>query len=174
MFKRIPFNNTYLLIAATVLLLLMSYQLAFKHTLSAWQVNSDLKARLAASIQPAFEPGYLVRKSKNLAKIMELYKVDTSSLRNNFINEVSLLADRHNVKLSGVPVQNVTDAADHFIIEKLEFDGDFFSLLKLSEAMEQQNGIGMLRSETLRLTEVRNGNDKLKKIILEVYLEVSK
>jgi len=174
MLKKIPVKNEYLLIAGTVLLLFVSYQLAFKKTIAAWQVNSNLEKKLSQSNDIAIQPDYLERKNKNLDKLIGLYKADTTALRNNLINVVSLLADKENVKLSEVPVQDIANISNHFIIERLRFEGDYFSLMKLSDRLQKENGIGMVRSENWKVIEVNTSSSKLKKLGLEVMLEMVK
>ncbi len=174
MLKKIPVKNEYLLIAATILLLFVSYQLAFKKTIEAWKLNSSLEKKLSQSNDIAIQPDYLERKNKNLDKLIGLYKADTTALRNNLINVVSLLADKENVKLSEVPMQDIANISDHYIIERLQFEGDYFSLMKLSDRLQQENDIGMIRSESLKVTEVNTSSSKVKKLGLEVMLEMVK
>jgi len=174
MFKKIPVKNEYLLVAATLLLFLISYQLAFKKTIEYWQLNNGLKAKLAQSNNIAIQPEYLERKNANLNKLIGLYMADTSALRNNLINIISLLADKENVKLAEVPVQDVTNVSEHFIIERLHFEGDYFSLMRLSEKLQQENGIGIIRSESWKVNEINMSSNRIKKLSLEVLLEISK
>jgi hypothetical protein len=174
MLKKIPVKNEYLLVVGAVLLLLLSYRLAFKKTIEAWQLNSDLKARVSLSNDIAVQPEYLERKNTNLNRLIDLYKADTTALRNNLINIVSLLADKENVKLSEVPVQDIANVSEHFIIERLHFEGDYFSLMRLSQKLQEEKGIGMIRSEMLKVTEVNTSSGKLKKLSLEVLLEMVK
>jgi hypothetical protein len=174
MLKKIPVKKEYLLIAGTILLLFVSYQLAFKKTIAAWQVNSSLEKKLSQSNDITIQPDYLERKNKNLDKLIGLYKADTTALRNNLINVVSLLADKENVKLSEVPMQDIANVSDHFIIERLRFEGDYLALMKLSGRLQQENSIGMIRSETLKVTEVNTSGSKIKKLGLEVMLEIVK
>ena len=174
MLKNIAVKKEYLLIAGTILLLFASYQLAFKKTIEAWQLNSSLEKELSQSNDIAIQPDYLERKDKNLDKLIGLYKADTTALRNNLINSVSLLADKENVKLSEVPVQDVANISDYFIIERLQFEGDYFSLMKLSGRLQQENGIGMIKSEILKVSEVNTSTGKLKRLGLEVMLEMVK
>ncbi|MHB8209082.1 hypothetical protein [Mucilaginibacter sp.] len=174
MLKKLPVKKEYLLLIATILLLLVSYQLAFKKTIAAWQLNNSLEKRLPQSNDLTIQPDYLERKNKNLDKLIGLYKADTTALRNNMINIVSLLADKEGVKLSEVPVQDIANISDHFIIERLRFEGDYFALMKLSDRLGQESGIGMVRSEILKVTEVNTSSNKIKKLGLEVMLEMVK
>jgi len=174
MFKELPIKQIYFLPIAGIILLLLGYQLAFKHTLEALQINSTLTEKLTQSVAPGYQPDYLERKNNNLAHLLEIYKADTALLRSNIINTVATIAESEHVKLTGVPVQDVSFRADHFIIEKLEFEGDFFSLLKLSDKLQAAKGIGMVRSENWKKVADRSHNGEVKKLILSVYLEIVK
>src|ERR1700748_900404 len=108
MLEKLPIKKEYLLIAATIVLLLLSYQLAFKHTIEAWQTNTELRSKLSKSGDLSFQPGYLERKSANIDKIISQYKADTTEFRSNIINVISSIAEKENVKLTEVPVQDVS------------------------------------------------------------------
>jgi hypothetical protein len=174
MLSKLPIKNEYLLIIGAFLLLLLGYELAFKNTVEAWQTNKELKQKLSSSLSMGDQPDYLERKSSNLDKLIKLYQADTTSLRNNLINSLSLLADRQNVKLAEVPVQDATFSSAHFIIEKLQFEGDYFALLKMTDLLQKQNSIGIIRSENWKVTGLKNNGDKIRKLVLEVYLEIAK
>jgi len=174
MLKKLPIKNEYALLIGTLLLLMMGYELAFKKTFEAWQINKELKATLSASQGLGSQPDYLERKNSNLDKLIKLYQADTSALRNNLLNSVTLLADRQNVKLAEVPAQDASFTSAHCMIEKLDFEGDYFSLLKMSSLLQKQSSIGIIRSENWKVTGIKNNGDKIKKLVLEVYLEISR
>ncbi|SDT67334.1 hypothetical protein SAMN05216490_4783 [Mucilaginibacter mallensis] len=174
MLKKLPIKNDYLLIIGALLLFVMGYELAFKKTFEAWQTNKELKQKLSSAQGLGGQPDYLERKNSNLDKLIKLYQADTTALRNNLINSVTLLADRQNVKLAEVPAQDASFTSAHFMIEKLDFEGDYFSLLKMSSLLQKQSAIGIIRSENWKVTGIRNNGDKIKKLVLEVYLEISR
>jgi len=63
---------------------------------------------------------------------------------------------------------------DKLIIQKLDFEGDFFALTKVFNRLQATRGIGMVRSAAYKMTGLRAGNDDVKKLIFEVYLETAK
>ena len=174
MLKQLPVKKEYLLIAAAVFLLLVSYRFAFSNTIQAWQTNKQLKSKLEQSGDVTYQPAYLERKAGNLDKIIALYKADTTELRNNILNTISSVAEKQNVKLTEVPVQNATFHTGHFIIEKLGFEGDYFALMKTLNQLQSTKDIGMIRSFDYKVTGVKSANDGVKKLVLEVYLEMAK
>jgi len=174
MLKQLPIKKDHLLIGAALVLLLACYEFAFKNTIEAWQAHSQLKAKLTQSADLSVQPAYVERKSKNLDKVISLYKADTTQFRSNIISTIAGIADKENVKLAEVPVQDATYHTDHFIIEKLDFEGDYFSLLKLANDLQSTGNIGVIRSEDWKVTGVKSPNDDMKKLVLEVYLEIAR
>lgn len=174
MLEKLPIKKEYLLVAATIVLLLASYRFAFKNTIEAWQTHSTLVAKLTQSTDLSYQPQYMERKNNNLNKTIELYKADSTEFRNNIINMISSIAEKENVKLTEVPVQDISYHADHFSIEKLGFEGDYFSLMKLAHDLQLTNNIGIVRSEQWKITIVSLSAKQIKKMALEVYVEFSR
>jgi hypothetical protein len=174
MLDKLPVKKEYLLIAASIILLLLSYQLAFKKTIEAWQINKQLKQQLSRGTDLSYQPAYLVRKDKNLTAILNNYKTDTVAFRSNTISAIALIAEKQHVKLSEVPLQDPMFHNDQSIIEKLNFEGSFFALTKVLHALLTTNGIGIVRSATYKTTRLSSSNNQQKKLVLEVYLEIVK
>jgi len=173
MFRQLPIKKKHLLIAATAILFLFCYQLAFKRTLEAWRVNKQLQTKVAAAVDVSYQPAYVQRKNANLDRIIAFYKTDTTALRSSIVSAIGVLAEQNQVKLSEVPVQNPLYHTDQFIIQRLGFEGDFFTLLKMLNELQALKGIGIIRSAVFKATETRSGNNQGKKLTLEVYLETA-
>jgi hypothetical protein len=167
MFNKLPLKKEYFLITGVFVLLLISYQMAFEKTIALWQVHNSLKEKLALAGDVSVQPVYLKRKGKNLESILQLYRVDSAAFRNSVISSVSLIAARENVKLLEVPVEDPFFRTDKFRIQKLVFQGDYFSLLKTLNNLQQAATIGVIRSVTLKLPE-RGHTSELKMPVLEV------
>lgn len=174
MLKNIPIKKEYLLVAGTIIAVLICYQLAFKKTIMAWQLNKQLNTQLTQASDLNVQPAYLERKSANLSKITALYKTDTTAFRSNVISNIAGIAEKENVRLSEVPLQDPSYNTDKFIIQKLDFEGDFFSLTKVLKQLQSTPQIGMLRSVTYKSIGIRSNSDESKKLVLEVYLELVK
>ncbi|WP_259071771.1 hypothetical protein HDF24_25505 [Mucilaginibacter sp. X4EP1] len=174
MLKNIPIKKEYLLVAGTIIAVLICYQLAFKKTIMAWQLNKQLNTQLTQASDLNVQPAYLERKSANLSKITALYKTDTTAFRSNVISNIAGIAEKENVKLSEVPLQDPSFHTDKFIIQKLDFEGDFFSLTKVLKQLQSTPQIGMLRSVSYKSIGIRSNSDESKKLVLEVYLELVK
>jgi hypothetical protein len=171
MLKQLPFKKEYLLAAATVVLLLLSYHLAFKKTIQAWQMNHSLKMQLAQSTDVSVQPEYQLRKNANLGHIIDLYKADTMEFRNKIIASISALAEKENVKLTEVPTRDPLYHAPQFIIQKLNFEGNYFSLAKVLNQLQKTGRIGIIRGTALR-TAKQPGKEKVQKLVLEIYFEI--
>ena len=173
MLKQLPFKKEYLFIVSVIILLLISYQLAFKKTVEAWQINKQLKVQIAQASDLSIQPAYLDRKNANLSKIIGFYKTDTAGFRSNIISTISLIAEKQNVKLSEVPLQDPLYHNDKFIIQKLSFEGDFFDLAKVLDQLEKTKGIGVSRSVSFKKMK-GNPNNNVDKLTLDVYFETIK
>jgi len=169
MLKQLPFKKQHLLTCATIVLLLLSYQFAFKRTIEAWQINKNLKTQIARSSDLSLQPAYLERKSNNLNKILSLYKTDTVAFRSNIISTISLIAEKEGVKLSDVPLQNALYRSDKYIIQKLSFEGGYFSLVKVLNQLQNSPGIGVVRSVTLKMQKTNSKGEAGSSIVMDVY-----
>lgn len=173
MLKQLHLKKEYGLIAAAIIGLLVCYHLAFKKTFIAWQLNQNLNQQLLQSADLSYQPGYMERKNDNLDKIIKLYKADTVNFRSNVLGTISSIAERENVKLSEVPSQDPVYHTNTFIIEKLSFEGDYFSLVKTLNQLQSVSKIGIVRAATLKSVGTHSSNDESKKTVLEVYLEMA-
>ena len=172
MLRQFSFNKIYLLISGTALLLIICYLQAFDKTIVAWQLNSNLHQQLSQSADITLAPLYQGRKNANLEKIIDLYKADTIDFRSNILSKISSIAEQENVKLTEVPGKDPLYHNDQFIIQKLNFDGDYFSLLKIINRLQSTKDIGMIRAIALKKMIDVSSSHKLSKLILEVYLEI--
>src|SRR5579863_7541671 len=106
MLKQFNIKKEYGLVAASILLLLIAYQFAFKKTIEAWQLHRDLKRQVQQSGDISVQPGYLERKQRNLDKIISLYQADSVNFRSNNLSTISSVAGLDDVRLSEVPSQD--------------------------------------------------------------------
>ncbi|HTD41989.1 MAG TPA: hypothetical protein VK671_15275 [Mucilaginibacter sp.] len=173
MFNTGNIKKEYLLAAATAIVLIICYQLAFKKTIEAWQIDRQLKTQLAQSSDMSIQPGYVERKNVNLDRVLDLYKADTINFRSNIISKISSVAEAENVKLAEVPNQDPAYRTSQFTIQKLSFEGDYSSLVKTISNLQKEKGIGIVRSAVMKTVASHANNDEVKKLILEVYLEVA-
>lgn len=172
MLKQLPIKKEYLLGIATILVFFVCYQLAFKKTLTLWQAHSQLEAQIARTADLSVEPAYLERKNRNLDKIIAGFKADTVAFRSNIIGTISSIAEQEHVKLTEVPAQTPLYHAGQFIVEKLRFDGDFFSLSKVLSRLQSTAGIGFLRCAEFKTIDTRQASTRAGKLVLDVYLEI--
>jgi hypothetical protein len=173
MLKQLPVKKEYLFVASVIVLLLISYQLAFKKTVEAWQISKQLKAQIAQASDLSIQPAYLDRKNANLSKIIGFYKTDTIAFRNNIISTISSIAEKEHVKLSEVPLQDPLYHNDKFIVQKLSFEGGSFALIKVLDQLEKTRGIGISRSVSFKKMK-SNLNTNMDKLSLDVYFETTK
>ena len=158
----------------TFLFLIICYRFAFKNTIDEWHTHRQLREKLDQAGNLAYQPDYTQRKSHNLDKIIGLYKADTNLLRNNIINTIALIAEDDHVRLTAVPVQDMAYRTDIFIIARLDFEGDYFSLLKTANQLQKTKDIGMICSESWKVKHIRTSIADDKKLGLSVFLKIAK
>jgi hypothetical protein len=61
-------------------------------------------------------------------------------------------------------------ALSQFTIQKLDFEGDYYSLVKVLNQLQQAKAIGMIRTVTFKTAG--NPSVKAKRLLLEVYFEI--
>ncbi len=174
MLKQIPIKKEHLFIIATVVIFSLCYQLAFKKTIAVWQIHRQLTTQIAQAGDLSYQPAYMERKSMNLSKVVGFYKADTVTFRSNTISKIAGIAEKENVKLSEVPLQDPLYHTDKFILQKLDFEGSFFAITRVLSQLQSTPDIGMVRAFTYRSTGIKSNNDEAKKLILEVYMEINK
>ncbi|WEA02080.1 hypothetical protein [Mucilaginibacter sp. SJ] len=172
MLKYWPFKKNYLLVLAAVVMAVASYELAIKHTLEARALNKQYKEQLMQQHSVTEQPGYTDRKNANLDRIIALYRADTLNYRSNAIGSIALLAERNNVRLVGAPVPDKSYRTEKYLLQKLTFSGDFFSLLRLLHQLPSANGIGMIRSCSFRVPSRGESSEGPKSILLDLVFEV--
>jgi len=171
MMYRQYFKKEYLFISAVMILLVICYQLAFKKTIGAWQLNKRLKSQLVQSSDVSIQPGYTERKNTNLDWVLDLYKADTMNFRSNTISKISSVAETENVKLAEVPNQDPIYSNAGFRIQKLDFEGDYFSLMKIFQRLSQTKDAGVIRSAVFKQKRETANEENAKKLIMELYFE---
>ncbi|MGY3214534.1 hypothetical protein [Mucilaginibacter sp. HD30] len=167
MLKRIQIRKEHLFVAGVVLLLLIGYQLDFKKTIEAWQINRKMKEQQALGADLSYQPGYLKRKNANLDNEISRYRADTAAFRNSSIGTISIIAEKQGVKLSGVPVQDASFNTEKVIVQKLTFEGDFFAITKTLNDLQKTKDIGVIRSVTYHTSRMAG-----EKLIADLYLEI--
>ncbi len=154
-------NKLYLLIALALISLLLSYIFAFKLTFEAFQLNQRYKGEILKTSNTEFLPSYEIRKSKNLDKLLNRYTLDSSFFRNKILSSISYLASESGVKLTEVPTLDPKFNTEYFMVQRLDFEGDYFSLIKFLNQLETSPKLGMPRSLLLYLPKQNAGSQNL-------------
>ncbi len=172
MLKNILVKKEYLLIVGSVLFLIICYRFAFRNTIDAWQLHSQLARQQASATSLSFQPDYLERKANNLNTIIGLYKADTALFRSNAISAVSELAEKNEIRLVEVPTQSPQFQTDLFHIQQLNFEGSYFGQVSFLSQLHSLRNAGVVRSLRFRLKKAQEGNVDAWKLNLEVYLQI--
>ncbi|MGV8879637.1 MAG: hypothetical protein ACOH2A_11465 [Sphingobacteriaceae bacterium] len=169
MLKKLTFKPEHGLALATGLLLLLSYQLAFKKTFMAYGRYRELRSVSAPPQDLSYQPAYLERKDQNLRRILQSYTLDSVAFRSHALGVITSIAEKVGIKLTGVPVRDPSYHTTLFRVQRLDFEGDYFSMLRMIQLLQSQPGIGVLRS--LKFKTTGSNADKNEKLTLEVYME---
>jgi hypothetical protein len=172
MIGKVRLNSTYLLLSGAFCLLVISYQLAFKKTIEAWQLNKKLELQINSATLSE-QPTYLERQDKALANIIKTYQTDTVNYRNNIASQVSEVGDKEHVRIIEVPTQ-ANLSTPRYLVQKVILKGDFFALLKTLNHLQQINGGGYIRSVLLKKNPNPDRAKDDKEIVMEVFIEVVK
>lgn len=172
MFKQISIKREYLLVAISILLLFLCYQLAIKKTIMAYQAHKDFVTKLDNSSNLNYQPDYLQRKSRNLDELLKKYELDSMAFRGDVLVVIAALAQRENVKLINIPVPDPSYNLPAFELQRLDFEGDYFSLLRLYNQFYYKKDIGVIRS--LRFKKIKSSPDAESKLVMEVLMERKK
>lgn len=159
-----------------VLLFLLSIRFAFWRTYEAWKINRQLTAQLSNAASVSYQPGYLERKNHNLDQTLTLFKGDTAHYRSAVLTALSSVAERENVKITGVPDGNdasVTPSSSSQV-QSIILEGDFFALTRFLHGAEQATGIGRVRSAQYRTTTIAKATGAGKRLTLLVHFELMK
>ncbi|AMR33708.1 hypothetical protein A0256_20865 [Mucilaginibacter sp. PAMC 26640] len=169
MLKDFFIKGKYGLIVAAVILLAISYQLALKKTIAAWQLNSRLRQQVSQAGDLSFQPGYLDRKNKNLEQLVKSYTIDSANFRSGIINNVALVAETEKVKVTAIPVRDISLQSERLMMQQLELAGTYPALMKACQKLYSLPGIGLVRSVTLKKpaqTQSKNTDE----VLMDVYI----
>ncbi|TFF36212.1 hypothetical protein [Mucilaginibacter psychrotolerans] len=169
MMKAFFITNKYGLWILSAALLLISYQLALKKTVEAWQLNNRLKAQSDNAGDLSYQPAYLERKNDNLNKLIKSYSADTADFRSDIIDKVASVAAEEKVKLTSVPLPDVIPQDEHLITQQLVLEGSYTALMRTVQKLYALQGIGLVRSVTLKMPTQRQSS-KNKPLVMQVYI----
>jgi hypothetical protein len=169
--RSLPLKKEFYLPFSCLFLLLTGYQLAFKKTIEAWQLHNRLSRQITEAVSFSYLPAYEQRKRTNLDKLLHFYHADTLNYRSNALARIAAIAEKQQVKLSDVPLQDPLYRTGQTLIQNLRFEGNYFALERAGNEMEATPDIGVLRSLTYKITLVRTPTTEKRTLSLDIFLE---
>lgn len=151
---------------AAVFLLFLGYQLAFKQTIEAWQVNKELHQQLESGEELVAQPGFTKRKAVNLERALELYKVDTATFRSKLITTMSLLGEKHDLRMVEIP-KTVADTMHDSYQHRVILEGNYHNMIRFLNDAENTKGYGQLRS--VEVYSDKNNSIEKNELRLQLY-----
>ncbi len=146
----------------------LAYQLALKKTWKAFMLNRELLGKLDTLGDLSYQPEYLNRKNTNLDRIINKYKIDSLVFRGRAIAEIAALAEAENVRLTELPVKDAYLKSDKYLIQRLNFEGDYYSLLRFIQKIHAQRNVGVIRCLSLKKLPPTASQ----RLSLEVFLQI--
>ncbi|OJW17955.1 hypothetical protein [Mucilaginibacter sp. 44-25] len=140
------FSKRYAVPVASILFLLLCYQLAFKKTLEAWQLHRRFQQELSTAQGIGSTPALMIRKQRNLDRIVQHFRWDTTSYRSSIIEQISKFSSAQKVGFHTLPQREPGLQSDQLQVERVVLNGTFPDLLKMLHTMEQTSSLGVVRS----------------------------
>lgn len=165
-------KNNILLAVGILALTFLTYQFAIKNTIAAYETNKRLKTSLMSNSVEFLPADFMQRKDRNLKKILGKYSLDPVTFKGKSIGEVASIAERENLKLIEIPVLDPFYNTEKFLIQRMDFEGDFYSIVRFIQRIQNEQKVGVLKSLSLK-TEM-NGIEQGKKLSLEIFLQIKK
>lgn len=128
-----------------VLLLLASYYLAFKKTVTVYQSYALLKTQDLGSESLSVSPMYTMARIKQVDELYDRFKVDTLTWKNSLWNHGAGLSQKYGVAINAFPPVKAMVLQDLLCLQqRIGFNGDFASLLKLTKELSMMKYTGMI------------------------------
>ncbi|MBC7914023.1 MAG: hypothetical protein H7Y07_07865 [Pyrinomonadaceae bacterium] len=172
MIKNLLKRRDLILVIGIVFFALICYQFAIKNTLDAYNQNQKLAGALNNNSVGKLPLDFMKRKSQNLDKILIKYALDSATFKGRAIGEVASIAEEEHLKLIEIPLMDPFYNTEYFLIQRIDFEGDYYSIVKFINRVQKQRNVGVLRS--LSMKTQKKGNEKGKSIILELFLQIKK
>lgn len=146
-----------LLIAGMLLVLLVSWNFAFKNTAEAINLNRNFHNKSSDSQSLTYNASYLTEKSFLLDNIVCRYQADSLSWKNSFWTHVSKSIPSHGVSVIYQPDEKSKqqDVPSVVTRQHITFDADYKKLLMLLDSLQKRNEAGYVSSVSLNTNEKR-------------------
>nr|WP_121273818.1 hypothetical protein [Pedobacter schmidteae] len=134
-----------LIVPILVLLLLASYQLAFKKTWQCYGEYVVLKEQGTSAAHLSVSPAYTEERIKKVDELYSRFDVDTLGWKNALWNHGAGLSQKYSVTIHAYPpVKTVVIGGEQFNKQSIGFTGGFENLLKLLHELSYLKNMGML------------------------------
>lgn len=134
-----------LVLPLMALLVVASYYLAFQKTVMVYQNYALLKAQDGGSESLSVSPMYTMARIKQVDELYDRFKVDTLSWKNSLWNHGAGLSQKYGVSINAFPPVKAMILQDlPCFQQRIGFNGDFASLLKLTKELSLLKYTGMI------------------------------
>lgn len=160
MFKDLTYKKkNQLLLAAALLIAVLSWFLALQETWDAYRLNARLHEQVSGPRNISESPGYTSRRLEAINVAYNMFKVDSASWRNELWLRVSGIApsDKYQLVYNSEAEAETAAITDSLILsQNIRVRGQFRDLIQLLRSAEGMQGIGHVSS--LKLSKPKEGS----------------
>ncbi len=151
-----------LLAASTLLLLLLSWNLAFRKTASEWLRHRELMAATNSNAALADQPGYLRSLNGQLDRLLDSYRVDSMTWKSDLWLTASNIAEQKQIEVDFEPAATPSLNAQTPVMQQtIRFSGHFVQLVALVDTLEKITGNGQVSSLHFKIDDASDKPDRL-------------
>ena len=178
MFRSLTYRNkNYLLLVATTILLIASWQLAFKKTVDAITLNHKLSTQSEDKANLTFNPEYLNQKSQTLDRVLKKYTLDSVEWADDFWLNTSRIAATKDIRIDFHPdgLKNLSpDSASVISRQTISFEGDYKNLVVLLDSVQKTDKVGFITSSVFKKDDKRMQTEPAKLTLQLIFSIVQK
>lgn len=162
-----------LLILSMVIVLFIAWNLAFKNTFVAIELNNTLNSQNRDAQNLSYNASYMAEKSFLLDSIVSRYKVDSAGWKNSFWTNVSRSIASPDISVIYQPDDKYKDEESSSTIERqhITFDADYKKLVILLDSLQKKNEAGYISSVSFNTTK-KNRSEGAASVKMKVVFSV--
>lgn len=161
-------NRQYLFIVGCLLALIVCYKFAISNTLLLYS-----EYKIIANSNPTIEKQestHILSELNKLNILFEEYIADTLTVHENLLDEVNTICNVNHCKMVSFPETKLYNEFSFWVMSNsMEFEGNYFNLLKVLHAIEYSRGKGKINSCSFYVKE--DLFKKTKKLRMKVIIQ---
>ncbi len=154
-------NRRWLLPAAALIILYISYHFSFSLVFSAWWLNRTLSQESKQHQDEAAYP-HLNQKHQFYQKVLADYKVKPGTMDTEAWQALSEMAVANNLRITYMPLKLNADtsSSQKVLSQQYQFKGSYFSIVKLLDTVAKTDRIGKISAVAIGLPKQTSEGEK--------------